>query len=68
MPSGEAVGLAVPESLSNVVFCLQGAWCAGRCSLSWMSTMWILSSLSPLHKWDSMEVSGDRKVKGGPEF
>jgi len=34
----------------------EGAWCAGHCSPSWMSTMWILSSLSPLHKWDSMEI------------
>lgn len=41
-----------------LMFCLQVALCAGHCSLSWMSTMWILSSLSHLHRWGSMEVSG----------
>uniref|UniRef100_A0A2I3HQU8 Palmitoyl-protein thioesterase 2 n=1 Tax=Nomascus leucogenys TaxID=61853 RepID=A0A2I3HQU8_NOMLE len=34
----------------------EGALCAGLCFLSWMITMWILSSLSPLHRWDSMET------------
>lgn len=41
-----------------LALCLQGAWCAGHCCLSWMSTTWILSSRCPLHRWDSMEVSG----------
>lgn len=30
---GGSVGPAVPKSLPNVVFCLQGAWYAGHCCL-----------------------------------
>lgn len=50
----------------TMVFFLQGALCAGRCSRSWMIITWILSSPSPRHRWDSMGVSGHGGLHGRP--